>query len=220
MEARESNLAVIIPYRNRPDNLQRFLDAVPKRLDATYFIIEQRDMGAFNRGKLCNVGFSVARNEFSDFCFHDVDLIPDSGLYYHPGATSPTLIATYVEQFGYEPPPDGHIGGVCLFNKQDFIKINGFSNEHWGWGDEDRNLAFRCKTQGVEINRRPGRFFSLPHTQQTEYSQQLRSRNQGYDLNRAFLADGLTTLGFVVKCILWDGKNVYKYLVDIRNENA
>lgn len=41
------------------------------------FIIEQSTDGRkFNRGKLLNAGFDIARNDYDVFIFHDVDLLP------------------------------------------------------------------------------------------------------------------------------------------------
>ena len=34
-------------------------------------------------------------------------------------------------------------GGVVMFTKSDFEKVNGFSNVFWGWGAEDDNLYQR-----------------------------------------------------------------------------
>lgn len=41
------------------------------------FIVEQSlDGRKFNRGKLLNAGFDMARNDYDTFIFHDVDLLP------------------------------------------------------------------------------------------------------------------------------------------------
>lgn len=46
------------------------------------FIIEQSADGRkFNRGKLLNAGFDIARNDYDIFIFHDVDLLPGVSLY-------------------------------------------------------------------------------------------------------------------------------------------
>lgn len=38
---------------------------------------------------------------------------------------------------------DTLFGGVVMFKKEDFLKVNGFSNVFWGWGGEDDNLYQR-----------------------------------------------------------------------------
>ena len=60
-----------------------YLEQVRPNLDSyRIFIIEQTDDGAkFNRGKLLNVGYTLAKAEgFNAFALHDVDLLPQNDL--------------------------------------------------------------------------------------------------------------------------------------------
>ena len=34
----------------------------------------------------------------------------------------------------------------------DYYKVNGYSNEYWGWGYEDDDLLFRCKENLFDFN--------------------------------------------------------------------
>ena len=54
-------------------------------------------------------------------------------------------------------------GAVVLFNKQDIVKVNGYSNEYWGWGFEDEELRERCALAGLSLGARDGTFRSLAH---------------------------------------------------------
>jgi len=38
------------------------------------------------------------------------------------------------------------MGGVVAFSKHQFEKVNGFSNQFWGWGGEDDDLALRVRS--------------------------------------------------------------------------
>ena len=38
------------------------------------------------------------------------------------------------------------MGGVVAFSKDQFEKVNGFSNQFWGWGGEDDDLAMRVRS--------------------------------------------------------------------------
>ena len=76
-------LAVIVPYRNRKKQLEKFIDHTSKYLsnrDFEYYIIvaEQADDKEFNRGKLLNIGFKEAVKRRCDYVvFHDVDMLPE-----------------------------------------------------------------------------------------------------------------------------------------------
>lgn len=35
------------------------------------------------------------------------------------------------------------VGGVLAMKKEQFETVNGFSNEFWGWGGEDDDMAYR-----------------------------------------------------------------------------
>lgn len=36
-----------------------------------------------------------------------------------------------------------YAGGVIAMNPENFIRLNGFSNSYWGWGNEDDDLSAR-----------------------------------------------------------------------------
>lgn len=40
-------------------------------------------------------------------------------------------------------PYAGYFGGVSGLSKSQFLKINGFPNEYWGWGGEDDDIFNR-----------------------------------------------------------------------------
>ena len=59
-------LGIIVPYRDREQQLKRFLSHMKdyiKDIDYEIFIIEQSDDKPFNRGKLLNVGYKHAVNK-------------------------------------------------------------------------------------------------------------------------------------------------------------
>lgn len=78
-------IAVIVPYRNRLDNLKEFaLNMHPffarQKMDYGIYVIEPAEHLTFNRGLLMNIGYLEALKDSSDywdcFFFHDVDMIP------------------------------------------------------------------------------------------------------------------------------------------------
>ena len=50
-----------------------------------------------------------------------------------------------VDKFNYQLPYDGIFGGVSAMSVKHFNFVNGFSNQFWGWGGEDDDMAIRNK---------------------------------------------------------------------------
>ena len=152
----KNKTAIIIPFRDsdpeqpRTKQLNEFIKYMSDYLkDITYkiFVIEQSDDSKkFNRGELLNIGFKFAEQEgFTNFIFHDVDLLPSVELkkYYTDAPDkSPIHIAAVWSRYGKNTD---YFGGIVAFNKQMFNKINGFPNNFWGWGGEDDELYKRTK---------------------------------------------------------------------------
>ena len=124
----------------------RFLK--PSGLPYCIYIMEQsEDSKKFNRGKLLNVGFDIARKEGCNvFVFHDVDLIPSPLLldYYTriPSSNHPVHIARVWERYNNNPD---YFGGINAFSQKQFEDMNGYPNNFWGWGGEDDELKKRSK---------------------------------------------------------------------------
>ena len=117
------------------------------------FIIEQADDKPFNRGKLLNVGYTLACDNGCDyFVFHDVDMLPEDVDYSY--TDKPLHLATHLQEHDYETTFFDYFGGVTMFNKEDFELINGFSNEYWGWGFEDDDLLIRCLDSNLELDKK------------------------------------------------------------------
>lgn len=165
-------LSIIVPYRNRKSHLEEFVPYMEKYLsgeeiDYSIFIIEQADDKPFNRAKLLNVGFKESES-FDYFAFHDVDMLPLDSDYSYPDG--PTHLASEVEQFDWNLPYDGYFGGVTLFDKESFVKINGYANEYWGWGAEDDDVLSRCAINEIETYRKQCRYRSLDHDREIDRS--------------------------------------------------
>jgi len=147
-------LGIIVPYRDRPQQLKRFVSHMEdylKDMEYEIFIVEQSDDKPFNRGKLLNVGFKSACDKGCDyFVFHDVDMLPEDVDYSY--SDKPLHLATHLQEHDYETTFFDYFGGVTMFNKEDFKTINGFSNEYWGWGFEDDDLLVRCLQSDLELD--------------------------------------------------------------------
>lgn len=154
-------LGIIAPYRDRYDQLmifKRHITKFLKKTDIDYelIIVEQDNAKNFNRGKLLNIGFLVAKKLGCDYVvFHDIDMIPTKVDYSY--SDHPTHLAS---KFVSENKNfkriifDEYFGGVTIFPVDDFERINGYSNEYWGWGYEDDDLLWRCKVNGIKLDKK------------------------------------------------------------------
>lgn len=199
-------LSIVVPYRNREQHLAQFVPFMEEYLKGLsgygedfvpqILIVEQEDDKPFNRGKLLNVGFEESK-DCDYFCFHDVDMLPVSSDY--SPVDAPTHMATEAEQFGWKLPFEWYFGGVTMFDKESFGKINGFANEYWGWGAEDDDLFARCSTMGIKTYRKPGRYRSLQHDRFIENSLYQKNLDklklfQVKSSEDRIMKDGLSTL--------------------------
>mmetsp|Transcript_7047 Transcript_7047/g.13289 ORF Transcript_7047/g.13289 Transcript_7047/m.13289 type:complete len:482 (-) Transcript_7047:1194-2639(-) len=167
-------VAIIAPYRdihvaqNRAKHLQQFVPYMHEFLqkqikkgtliDYHIYIVEQsNDNRKFNRGKLLNIGFDIARKnkcrnpsdpKHDVFIFHDVDLLPgdDLGSSYTKFPTVPLHIARVWDRYSNNPK---YFGGIVSFSESDMKRINGYPNTFWGWGGEDDEMQKRCEKLGL-----------------------------------------------------------------------
>ena len=145
-------LAVVVPYRDRPDHLAAFVPYLEDYLNMTtldyhVFIIEQSADGrSFNRGAIKNVGAVLSTSD--NLIFHDIDHLPIDADYSCPVA--PTGLA-------------GSVGGVVSVPRWAFEGANGYSNLYWGWGYEDTDLVKRLSEHGHGFALLNSKFRLLPH---------------------------------------------------------
>ena len=160
----DKKLCVVVPFRDRYAHLEPFLDSIIPMLESQgikyeIVIVEQTFTKQFNRGMVKNIGYLEVDADY--YCFHDIDMLPETSDYSY--MEFPTHLAVEVEQFGWKLVYDAFFGGVVLFTKQDFLLIQGYCNEYWGWGAEDDDLRLRCDKKNLKLMRKPGRYRSLNH---------------------------------------------------------
>jgi hypothetical protein len=157
---KNKKLGVIVPYRDRYEHLQIFKNYITEHLNSKgipfeLIIVEQDGGSNFNRGKLLNIGFRYAKKLKCDYVvFHDVDMLPIDVDYSY--AEHPIHLATNFITDGDMKRTlfDDYFGGVTLFPISDFEKINGYSNDYWGWGFEDDDLLYRCKINNILLDKK------------------------------------------------------------------
>ncbi len=108
------------------------------------------------------------------------------------------------------------IGGVIIFPNEHFIKVNGYSNEYWGWGGEDDDMYYRL--QYTKIN------FARP-VSSTVYTM-LSHKHQEHNPNRFNLLnktkenykrDGLNSLNYKLNGIVKYSLFTH-LLIDVKEE--
>ena len=152
-------LGIIVPYRNRFEQLATFKEKIVEylknqKIDFEIIIVEQDDTKLFNRGILLNIGFKHAKELGCDYVvFHDVDMLPIDVDYSYSDiplhlATDFTTLSSKQKRTLF----DEYFGGVTLFPVDVFEQIDGYSNKYWGWGYEDDDLLLRCKEKFVKLD--------------------------------------------------------------------
>lgn len=171
-EAR-SRTAIIIPHRNREHHLKfllYYLHPFLQRQQLNYgiYVIHQAGDHTFNRAKLMNIGFREAMREEDWDClfFHDVDLIPEDDRNTYTCDAFPKHAAIAMDKFGYKLPYKMYFGGVSALTPLQYLKMNGFPNNYWGWGGEDDDIGIRVSLGGMAISRPSlniGRYKMIKH---------------------------------------------------------
>jgi hypothetical protein len=161
-------VAVIFPYRdqviqNRSEHLKKTLEYY-KNLNLPnidFYVIEQGNDKKFNRGVLINAGHDIIKKsgkKYINEIHHDIDVQPDRTLikYFYSNNVIACKKAFYPHFFGT----------LSVMPIDIMDKVNGYSNNFWGWGVEDDNLSARLKHHGIDVfNADPNitKLTELPH---------------------------------------------------------
>lgn len=207
LQGQYQSLCIVVSFRNRDKHLEVFIPYITAYLENVnnihnyeIVIVEQADSKPFNRAKLFNVGFKESQG-FDYYCFHDVDLIPLTADYSY--SDKPTHLATNCEQFNYKLPYPEYWGGVLLAPTEVIEKVNGWSNDYWGWGAEDDDFYYRLVKGKCDPVRRLGsRYRSLAHASNADpairdrnWRQFLDAKNSDFDKH---ISSGLSNLEYKV----------------------
>ncbi|KAK6324888.1 hypothetical protein J4Q44_G00042300 [Coregonus suidteri] len=124
------------------------------------FLLSSSEDGenTFNRAKLMNIGYAEALKEYDYDCFvfSDVDIIPMDDRNTYKCFSQPRHLSVSMDKFGFRLPYNQYFGGVSALSKEQFLKINGFPNNYWGWGGEDDDIFKRVSSRGMSISRPDG----------------------------------------------------------------
>ena len=153
MEQKPKKHVMIVPYRDRKKQLDIFLEKTLPRLNkylnnVEVLIIEQEKGKPFNRGKVLNIG--VKESDYDSYLYtHDVDVHPFRHTIYNiydQKLDEKEIIGIYTSKFDT-------LGGIIKFKKKTFEIVNGFPNNYWGWGMEDKALQNRVEFMNINIKK-------------------------------------------------------------------
>lgn len=151
---RSQRLAVVVPYRDRTDQLRVLLERTADFLDDQHIdyrlvVVEQEAGALFNRGKVLNIGAHLMKGWADYYCFHDVDNLPEFAEYGCPSQPM-RLVKRFSRTERAQKLVEGYFfGAVVSIQRQQFYAVNGFDNEYWGWGNEDEDFFLRCLLHGL-----------------------------------------------------------------------
>ncbi|XP_051865786.1 beta-1,4-galactosyltransferase 3 isoform X1 [Pristis pectinata] len=203
--------AVIVPHRHREPHLRHFLYYLHpflqrQQLQYGLYVIHQAGNETFNRAKLLNVGVKEAmKDEDWDCLFlHDVDLIPENDHnIYTCDPDHPRHVSIAMNKFGYQLPYKTYFGGVSAVTPEQYLRMNGFPNEYWGWGGEDDDIATRntsnsrLQLAGMTISRPSlslGRYKMIKHNSDQGNEQNPRRFDLLLRTRRSWTQDGMNSL--------------------------
>ena len=120
-------VAVIVPYRERPTQLAVFLSnihpmLIKQQLHYRIYLVNQTDSNTFNRAMLMNIGFVEAMKDRNWTCaiFHDVDLLPEDDRNLYSCPDQPRHLSVAVDKFKYRLPYKGIFGGATAVRADQF----------------------------------------------------------------------------------------------------
>ncbi|KAM3957818.1 beta-1,4-N-acetylgalactosaminyltransferase bre-4 [Aphomia sociella] len=194
--------AVIVPYRDRAEQLRGFLvymHTFLRRQCIHYriYVVEQLDSQLFNRAKLLNIGAAVAmRAGYPCLILHNVDLLPLRPENMYACTKQPRHMSSSINKFRFVLPHLNVFGGAVAIAAEQYKHINGMSNKYFGNGGEDDDLYARLEAKGLKMCRfepETSRYHMIAHK-----SEHRRDRRQELLKNakERMATDGLNSLKY------------------------
>ena len=112
-------------------------------------IVEQTEGKPFNRGKLLNVVFKEYEDECKYIITHDVDINPKKKaiIELYNGEVDDNVFK------GILTSPCDTLAPIFKTNIKNLFVINGFPNNIWGWGVEDKAIQNRVEFYKLNIEK-------------------------------------------------------------------
>ncbi|XP_050518661.1 beta-1,4-galactosyltransferase 2-like [Diabrotica virgifera virgifera] len=199
--------AIIVPYRDRPYQLNIFVNYMhwylqQQQLHYRIFIVNQNDSLPFNRAKMLNYGAKLAiKMKYHCLILHDVDLIPINSRNIYACSKMPRHMSSSLDSFRYNLPYLTLFGGAVSITSDQYLKVNGMSNEFFGWGGEDDDFYRRLVSNNLEPCRfspEVSKYTMLSHKKEKASENRFKTLERTKDNNKL---DGLSSLSnnYVIK---------------------
>lgn len=198
---------IIVPYRNRQNQLQTFLHYFHRflplqEIDFRIIVVEQTSEKRFNRGKLFNIGFVEMEKRFPADCyiFHDVDLIPTSLNNMYACTIHPRHMSSALDIFNYQLPYARIFGGAVALTRQQFQLANGYSNLFFGWGGEDDDFYERVTHHSPIMRFHPSiaQYIMLNHSKEIPNPNRFKILQNG---RYHYSTEGLNSLRYTLSAV-------------------
>jgi len=146
MKQTKKAVLVVVPYRDRDEDLKRFLENAPAFFNqqawtCDIFLAEMAPGPDWNAGATCNAATKYLDSQqvvdYDYIYIHHVDIFGISGQ-----IPCPDLNHCYMNLGDY---------GSCFMSIHAFKSVGGYSNNFWSWGGEDNHLYAKLKGHGFVV---------------------------------------------------------------------
>jgi hypothetical protein len=145
---------IIVPYRDRDSDYNTFNAYMPGFLTKIFesrwkiVIVEQAAGKDFNRGTLLNIGFLLCDDVSGNYFLHDIDTLPASET-----AQGRYTLDCSTRIIGIYNSVCDTLGGIVKISGAMFAHMNGFPNNYFGWGVEDKALQNRAYVYDYTVDK-------------------------------------------------------------------
>jgi len=122
------------------------------------------------------------------------------GFFYNCNKTFPVHFAVTCSKWGYSTEGywSRYYGGVNAYTKEQFEKVNGFSNLFFGWGGEDDDFLQRTLLKYKQVVKLPpniGRYYMVSHKKEIPNPERFNTMENSQKLRKSKL-DGLDSVTY------------------------
>ncbi|KAH0508636.1 Beta-1,4-galactosyltransferase 4 [Microtus ochrogaster] len=183
-------VAILIPHRNREKHLIYLLEHLHpflqrQQLDYGIYIIHQETWSCsfghnkrvYKKDDIVDIkGIETVRKRMPLKCYHGktgrvYNMTRDAVGITASRQVKGKILAERINVLRYNK----YFGGVTALSREQFFKVNGFSNNYWGWGGEDDDLRLRVELHKMKISR--------PDPDVGKYTMIFHTRDKGNEVN-------------------------------------